>query len=91
MGGAQGAVRRREARVLMVGLEDSGKSTLLYRLILGELVSPIPTIGFNQEELDYKNFHFTIWFVLPTLMFHISVDTLSRDAGGKRKIRPLWR
>ena len=31
----------------MIGLDNSGKTTILYNLKLGEIVSTIPTIGFN--------------------------------------------
>lgn len=33
----------------MLGLDAAGKTTLLYRLKLGEVVSSVPTIGFNVE------------------------------------------
>jgi len=35
--------------MLMVGLDAAGKTTILYKLKLGEVVSTIPTIGFNVE------------------------------------------
>lgn len=36
---------RREMRILMVGLDAAGKTTILYKLKLGEIVTTIPTIG----------------------------------------------
>ncbi|XP_013874615.1 ADP-ribosylation factor 2 [Austrofundulus limnaeus] len=50
-------------RILMVGLDAAGKTTLLYRLKLAEVVTTIPTIGFNVETVDYKNISFTVWDV----------------------------
>jgi small GTP-binding protein len=50
-------------RVLMLGLDAAGKTTILYKLKLNELVTSIPTIGFNVEELKYKNLAMTIWDV----------------------------
>lgn len=35
----------KEMRILMVGLDAAGKTTILYKLKLGELVNTIPTIG----------------------------------------------
>jgi len=35
----------REMRILMVGLDAAGKTTILYKLKLGEVVTTIPTIG----------------------------------------------
>jgi GTPase SAR1 family protein len=36
---------KREMRILMVGLDAAGKTTILYKLKLGEIVTTIPTIG----------------------------------------------
>jgi len=54
---------KKEMRILMVGLDAAGKTTVLYKLKLGELVTTIPTIGFNVETVQYKNIHFTVWDV----------------------------
>lgn len=47
----------------MVGLDAAGKTTILYRLKLGEVVTTIPTIGFNVETVTHKNIAFTAWDV----------------------------
>ena len=54
---------RAERRFLMVGLDAAGKTTILYKLKLGEIVTTIPTIGFNVETVEYKNISFTVWDV----------------------------
>lgn len=54
---------KKEARILMLGLDGAGKTTILYKLKKGETVKTIPTIGFNVETIDYKNFSFIIWDV----------------------------
>merc|ERR1711862_43094 len=36
-------------------------TTVLYKLKLGEVVTTIPTIGFNVESVEYKNISFTVW------------------------------
>ena len=51
----------KQVRILMVGLDAAGKTTILYKLKLGEIVTTIPTIGFNVETVDYKNISFTVW------------------------------
>ena len=53
----------KEMRILMVGLDAAGKTTILYKLKLGEVVTTIPTIGFNVETVSYKNINFTVWDV----------------------------
>lgn len=39
----------RDARILMLGLDSAGKTTIVYKLKLGEVVRTVPTIGFNVE------------------------------------------
>ncbi|KAJ7583840.1 ADP-ribosylation factor [Mycena floridula] len=53
----------RESRIIMVGLDGAGKSAILYRLKTGELVTTVPTIGFNVETVKHRNISFTIWDV----------------------------
>jgi ADP-ribosylation factor protein 1 len=48
-------------RLLMLGLDAAGKTTILYRLKLGETLVTIPTIGINIETVEYKNLKWTIW------------------------------
>ncbi|CAH2000223.1 unnamed protein product [Acanthoscelides obtectus] len=54
---------KKPMRILMVGLDAAGKTTILYKLKLGEIVTTIPTIGFNVETVEYKNISFTVWDV----------------------------
>eukprot|EP01114_Cavostelium_apophysatum_P001176 TRINITY_DN10_c0_g1_i1.p1 TRINITY_DN10_c0_g1~~TRINITY_DN10_c0_g1_i1.p1 ORF type:complete len:181 (-),score=63.13 TRINITY_DN10_c0_g1_i1:71-613(-) len=68
MGGSFGKLFKRlfskkDMRILMVGLDAAGKTTILYKLKLGEIVTTIPTIGFNVETVEYKNINFTVWDV----------------------------
>ena len=63
----------------MMGLDNAGKSTILYRMRTGQYCETIPTIGFNCEKVKgklgrSKNVSFTIW-----------------DVGGQDRVRPLWR
>ncbi|KAH0453898.1 hypothetical protein IEQ34_018222 [Dendrobium chrysotoxum] len=51
----------REARILVLGLDNAGKTTILYRLQMGEVVSTIPTIGFNVETVQYNNIKLQVW------------------------------
>lgn len=51
----------RKIRVLVLGLDNAGKTSILYRLHLGSVVSTAPTVGFNLETLQYKNVSFEVW------------------------------
>ncbi|XP_055857418.1 ADP-ribosylation factor 4-like [Episyrphus balteatus] len=52
---------KQQKRIIMFGLAGAGKTTILYKFKLNQLVHTIPTIGFNVETLDVKNFRLTIW------------------------------
>ncbi|ETO03702.1 ADP-ribosylation factor [Reticulomyxa filosa] len=77
--------KKEEKRILTVGLDAAGKTTILYKLKLGEVVTTIPTIGFNVETVEHKDLAFTVLF--ETLLKNTKVW----DVGGQDKIRPLWR
>lgn len=63
------------SRVIMLGLDAAGKTTLLYQMKLGQVVKTIPTIGFNVEKVTVvKGLTLTVW-----------------DVGGQDKLRRLWR
>ncbi|KAL0219736.1 hypothetical protein P9112_005389 [Eukaryota sp. TZLM1-RC] len=51
----------RERKLLLLGLDNSGKTTLLYRLKLGRVISTVPTVGFNVETLSVRNLRFAAW------------------------------
>jgi len=53
----------RDRRIIMVGLDAAGKSTILYKINLGEVLTTIPTIGFNVETVQYKSLNMQIWDV----------------------------
>ncbi|KAK4362804.1 hypothetical protein RND71_018045 [Anisodus tanguticus] len=89
-----------EMRVVMLGLDAAGKTTILYKLHIGEVLSTVPTIGFNVEKVQYKNVIFTVWDVggqekLRPLWRHYFnntdgliyvVDSLDRERIGKAKL-----
>jgi len=56
-----GLLYKHEMRILMLGLDYAGKTTILYKLKIGEVVPTISTIGFNVETIEYKNISFTVW------------------------------
>lgn len=66
-------------QLVLVGLENTGKTTLLYRLKFGQYTHTQPTVGFNCEKVEgrwgkAKGVHFAIW-----------------DVEGKDNVRPLWK
>ena len=78
-------LKQKDVKILMLGLDAVGKTTVLYKLKLGEIVTTIPTIGkhfpcslifegMNVEQVKYKGLNMITW-----------------DVGGRDRIRPLWR
>lgn len=47
--------------IVMLGLDYSGKTTVLYRLKFGQYINAVPTIGFNCEKIRIQSRCFTIW------------------------------
>ncbi|PAA77791.1 hypothetical protein BOX15_Mlig013145g1 [Macrostomum lignano] len=70
-----GSSSEARSRVIMIGLDSAGKTTLLYKLKSGEVSTSIPTIGFNVETLSLSR----------------STQLVSWDVGGRCSLRPLWR
>jgi len=51
------------SRILILGLDNAGKTTLLTKLKLGEVTHTTPTVGFNVESVQYKSVSFFMWDV----------------------------
>ena len=64
----------RDSAILLLGLDNAGKTAILYSLKLGEKISyTVPTIGFNLEEIQIAGLTIKMW-----------------DLGGQTKLRELW-
>lgn len=57
-----GGIRvKKDVRILILGLDGAGKTTILYRFKLGNVVTTIPTVGFNVETVKHKNITLQVW------------------------------
>ncbi|KAM5274813.1 putative ADP-ribosylation factor-like protein 5C [Ctenodactylus gundi] len=50
-----------EHKVIIVGLDNAGKTTILYQLLTKEAVHTCPTIGSNVEEIVLQKTRFLMW------------------------------
>eukprot|EP01107_Rhizomastix_libera_P008565 TRINITY_DN23844_c0_g1_i1.p1 TRINITY_DN23844_c0_g1~~TRINITY_DN23844_c0_g1_i1.p1 ORF type:complete len:180 (-),score=42.04 TRINITY_DN23844_c0_g1_i1:31-570(-) len=50
-----------EFKAVVLGLNNAGKTTTVYKLLLGQVVATAPTVGSNVEEVVYKNLRFIMW------------------------------
>ena len=57
----KGLIGSEQMRIIIIGLDNAGKTTILYRLHLDEIVPTVPTVGFNVETVTYKNLKFQVW------------------------------
>ena len=52
---------RNNFKIIILGIQNAGKTTILYRLSIGQLVKTTPTIGSNVEEISYNNVKLQAW------------------------------
>ncbi|EGF98387.1 uncharacterized protein MELLADRAFT_51024 [Melampsora larici-populina 98AG31] len=52
---------KEELKLVILGLDNAGKSTILYKITMGEVVATAPTVGANQELFEYKNLKIRMW------------------------------
>ncbi|CDK26066.1 unnamed protein product [Kuraishia capsulata CBS 1993] len=45
----------------MLGLDNAGKTTILYKLKLGKAENTVPTVGFNVETIKFRNITMHTW------------------------------
>ena len=57
----KGLVGQEQNRMIIIGLDNAGKTTVLYKLHLGEVVTTVPTVGFNVETVNYEGLKFQVW------------------------------
>jgi small GTP-binding protein len=47
----------------MLGLDNAGKTTLMYWMKDNQFTETVPTVGLNMETANYKSYLLTIWDV----------------------------
>ncbi len=62
-------------RILLLGLDNAGKTTILKMMAAETDVEHVkPTLGFNVKAVQSPGFNLNVW-----------------DIGGQKKIRPYWK
>ena len=54
---------QKQLNICILGLDNAGKTTLTYKICMGQAVSTAPTVGSNTENFTYKNLNFLLWDV----------------------------
>ena len=52
-----------DKKVLFLGLDNAGKSTLLFQMRDNEFKETVPTVGLNVEQIKFRGTNFTLWDV----------------------------
>ena len=52
---------RNNFKIIILGIQNAGKTTILYRLAIGQLIKTTPTIGSYVEEISYNNIKLQAW------------------------------
>jgi ADP-ribosylation factor-like protein 2 len=53
--------KEREVRVLILGLDNAGKTTIVKKLNGEDIDTISPTLGFNISALDHKDYKLNLW------------------------------
>ncbi|CAD6206727.1 unnamed protein product [Miscanthus lutarioriparius] len=76
---------KKEMRILMVGLAAAGKTTILYKLKLGEIITTIPTIAPNE------NYIFLSVVENYSFYWNAHLDIIIRVKQSKIKKDKIWK
>ena len=64
MGKGKGAAGEgHDKKILFLGLDNAGKTTLLFKIKDDEFKDTVPTVGLNVEQITYKDMTLTLWDV----------------------------
>ena len=55
--------QEQDRKVLFLGLDNAGKSTILFQLKDNQFKETVPTVGLNVEQINYRGHSFTLWDV----------------------------
>ena len=52
-----------DKKILLVGLDHAGKTSLLLQIKENQFSTTVPTVGLNVEQLRYRTYDLTMWDV----------------------------
>lgn len=75
--------KEKEMRLLLVGLDNAGKSTILSKINGEEIDSVAPTLGFNIKTFNYADYVLNVWDVGRCPLFDSRLDQNFDDLSRK--------
>ena len=65
----------KEARILVLGLDNAGKTTALKRLADEDITHTMPTQGFNIKSVVHEGFKLNVWDIGGNVLFSFFINT----------------
>lgn len=80
-----------EHKICLVGLDNAGKTTILYQFLMNEVVHTSPTIGSNVEEVSSKDIIVTVahLIIIQQVVWN-NIHFVMWDLGGQESLRTAW-
>ncbi|KAK8137762.1 ADP-ribosylation factor [Apiospora sp. TS-2023a] len=76
-------LKDKEMRILMLGLDNAGKTTIVKRIMNEDVNTVSPTLGFIIKTIEYEGYATTVLIYL--------TYTGEGDVGGQKTLRSYWR
>ncbi|MCJ1427706.1 hypothetical protein MMC29_005611 [Sticta canariensis] len=85
-------LKDKEMRILMLGLDNAGKTTIV-KQIMGENVNEVsPTLGFIIKTIDHEGQVNAVWVTSQRLIYGMKLQAQHLwDVGGQDTLRSYWR
>eukprot|EP00919_Chromeraceae_sp_WS-2016_P053286 GHVR01126551.1.p1 GENE.GHVR01126551.1~~GHVR01126551.1.p1 ORF type:complete len:135 (-),score=20.55 GHVR01126551.1:346-750(-) len=81
-------LKEKQMRILMLGLDNAGKTTIVKKFNGEDVTTISPTLGFNIQTLEFDGYT-TIYLCSYIYMFSYQLNIW--DVGGQSSIRSYWR
>ena len=78
-----------EHKICLVGLDNAGKTTILYQFLMNEVVHTSPTIGSNVEEVNCKDNISFAHLIIQQVVWN-NIHFVMWDLGGQESLRTAW-
>ena len=82
-----------EHKICLVGLDNAGKTTILYQFLMNEVVHTSPTIGSNVEEVrvakTLRSRFFNVHLFTQQVVWN-NIHFVMWDLGGQESLRTAW-
>ena len=79
-----------EHKICLVGLDNAGKTTILYQFLMNEVVHTSPTIGSNVEEVTCQDIIGTVAHLITQQVVWNNIHFVMWDLGGQESLRTAW-